>query len=249
MKPQITVEEFLQWSAKSPKPLKSKKRKRRYVDLSDTIASPYDSDLVVSRSRKRIKIHELASECDDGEYRPSLSDDSDHEEPRTTRPNVSPSKRKNPEPFSTRMLRAAVLSHVDVGVANEVVSTGGRKPLNFDPALLTSPKPPGPASSPKWRLIDPRTVTMPAHADFPLLRRQRESNAQGETHTHRRISDWRALLRPMSTPAASAKKEATSRDAGTAVAKVTGRHVNGRRPLTFVPLAEHESGISAMFQQ
>lgn len=171
---QVTVEEFLHWSARSPKRPKT----RRFVDLNTAVPAPQNSNDPDSCSTARTNAKRLPKRNGDDEYRPGLSDSDEIDEfsdtsevPARVKPKAVQRKRKT-ETFSSRLLRAAVLSGVDVGETNDVVSTGGRRPLKFTTVLHLPPSSTSQMTrARKHRLITPGKTTMPIRSDFSSLKK------------------------------------------------------------------------------
>lgn len=154
---QLTVEGFLQWSAGSSYQYNRRKKPRavRFSDGQD--GNPIwgsDEDDVRAHVRKRVRKRALPQlPASDDEYQPSEAESSKGQAVRRERTSSA-----RPKSLADRMLRAAVLSHVDVDCHN-LPSGGERQPLKF--ATKSSITPPSNLlNAEKARLVDPRSVSM-----------------------------------------------------------------------------------------
>ncbi len=129
------------------------------------------------------------------------------------------------------MLRAAVLSHVDIEGGNAIVETNDHRSLKFVSKYCGSPS--GRSKPAKWRLVDPRKVASTMRPpDFPLL----QSASAKAGLKYQRITSWHP-----------------------SVAAVNGRSMRRERkviqngvkvptaPMKFVALKEHEAAVNAIF--
>lgn len=159
VEPEVTVEEFLRWSAAGASTSTKRSRKtRRFVNLTepsrDLVQFSEVEHVVVPPTRKRRRALPQLPASDD-EYQPS----EDEQQGRPVR------KRKTYKgkgrSLSRRMLHAAVLSHVDVGPNSFPTGAPGRQPLKFAAVHDADASPP-PAilNAHKLRLIDPRSTTL-----------------------------------------------------------------------------------------
>ncbi|GJE88674.1 hypothetical protein PsYK624_047570 [Phanerochaete sordida] len=151
---EVTVEEFLQWSAASRT---ASKKTRRLVKLgapSDDIASSSSAEDELSppaaRKRKRALPQLPAS---DDEYEPSSPDTP-----------ARPARKRTTYKGKARsiagdLLRAGALSGVAVDTAALPALPQGRRPLQFAAVRAVTP-PPGVKNGHLVRVVDPRTIEM-----------------------------------------------------------------------------------------
>lgn len=262
---QITIEDFLRWSAKAQKTATHWK-KRHYVDLGDPTAAtknvavdpvtksvcddkfPQNATIQPKRKRRRkgrsieidpdYKPPSSASESDEGSQYHVATDCSPIPPP----PHRRLGRKKNKlEPFSKRMLRAAVISHVDIdsSSANAVADTEGRQPLRFNVFNGFSPKKGSSTNfggtqvvgKKKWRLVDPRTVVLPKLPSFPLVQKR----AEVLQSKPRSITRWKPV--PSSVRSLKLRRSASDQSGSR---KDESSQASSRHPLSFVPLEIHK---------
>ncbi|KAF7791692.1 hypothetical protein EIP86_002715 [Pleurotus ostreatoroseus] len=221
---QVTVEDFLQWSVQPAK----KRTTRHFVDLgtsADSSRCPAQSKLSLSNN-------------DDDEYLPGLSDYDEEDQAWASdatddcKSKHKPKKRKQKaELFSTRLLRAAVVSGVDVDEANDVVSLGGRRPLKFDTKFRLSAASSKKTATRKYGLIHPSKIRMPEGPDFPLLKKLRPVDpiAAG----YKPMSYWQPF--PLSSAPKMPEKGKTSRPTKRLPSRKGPPYIAPVQPLKLVP--------------
>lgn len=151
----MTVEDFLRWSARTPQ-----HKNQRFVDLSHNADGPEDrsspvagpSNYSTKKTRTR-RIDHLSEDCANQAEAISSS---------------SPIPPRKTPTLSSRMLRAAALSHVELDPDSRLSAIRGtdRQVLKFQ-TVSTSPTMSGSQpKSTKWRLVDPRRVSIPTASEF-----------------------------------------------------------------------------------
>ncbi|KAJ3552750.1 hypothetical protein NM688_g3989 [Phlebia brevispora] len=203
-KNQRTVEDFLQWSAR---PHKRQKTRHSEDAVFDRALHGNTTAAGAKTSTRRPR----AREDSDGEYVPSSSEGSGSGRSGTGPNRAKAVLSKKPEAFSTRLLRAAVLSRVELGNSNDVVPTNGRRPLKFERVTRTSLLDGPPKSKVIPRKIEavrptrPRPPSAPAsaavHLDSALP--SRPKNVKPSPAHFKPISYWQPY--PLSFNVAPAK--------------------------------------------
>ncbi|EKM58324.1 uncharacterized protein PHACADRAFT_252553 [Phanerochaete carnosa HHB-10118-sp] len=157
VEPEVTVEEFLRWSAAastSRKRVRGTRRLTRLLDPSSDIlwSSEVEDETfpIATRNRRRALPQLPASE---DEYQPS--EDELRERPVRRRKTY---KGKG-NSLASRMMRAAVLSHVDVDTSHLPADAQDRQPLKFTTMHDASP-PATVLNGHKARIIDPRSTSL-----------------------------------------------------------------------------------------
>ncbi|OBZ72539.1 hypothetical protein A0H81_07978 [Grifola frondosa] len=217
----IMVEGFLQMSAvaatKRYKRLKRKGKDRRIDNKIHGSDDEVDNspDAGTSFSRKRRRITTIYTSSDSAEY----------SEP-PARKSSRQRFRKKRQSLATRLLTAAVLSHVDLAepeLCRDKAHTATRRPLEFASVhRLSSNSPP---ISGRQNIVDPKKV-----APFSKAISQFDSSPTAIRRESYSITGWRPI--PV-TPHRSLRR-------GTGEIHHKGRVVV---PLTFVPLEEHEASL------
>lgn len=153
---QLAVEDFLRWSVGAPQH-RHRYKGRRVVKFSDdsddrfVMESDNELDNAARVRKRRRPLPQLPAS--DDEYQPSEEERKNYISSRSKR-----SGKARPKSLADRMLRAAVLSHVDLDGKELHVGGGNRKPLKF--AMKSSITPPtNYLNTDKIRLVDPRKVT------------------------------------------------------------------------------------------
>ncbi|KAK7690937.1 hypothetical protein QCA50_006040 [Cerrena zonata] len=249
---QITVEDFLKWSAKTPsRTYKKRKRKLKVVD----ICAPYNTsihDLSSSdrngssedelRPTKRHNIRRINSEDTEGSaYTPSV-----HPSACEEASSPSPKKRKRyrkakkVKPSMDRLRAAALRSHVNLPDNPNDARMPGLRPLDLEPmspCLACSPE------HKKWRYVDPRKT--PRYPDV-LSATSYPRNCPDSPSARKEfkcISYWTPQIVPTisdrATPELSKSRTAKKRGR-THIEPPSYDTRSSMAPLAFVSLEEHE---------
>jgi hypothetical protein len=220
---QVTVEDFLSWSATAPH---SRKKRRRFVNLSD---KPEDilhqakileecSDFYAGHVRKRRRGLPQLPNSDD-EFHPS-----DEESNRVFISRKLRSSTGRKKPLSSRLLYAAMFSHVDIDVKHLPAASGDKIPLKF--GKKSSLTPPSVLNPEKLRVVDPRK----ARFQSPIFRKSSDLKCQ----TKRVVTSWAIPL--------SVHQETTAQKSNPA------RRAHSTVPLTFTTVLKQHRRISASYR-
>ena len=228
---QVTVEDFLAWSAAAPDSgHKRKKRRILKLDKTDDVeALQVEEDDISQLPRPRRRRQGLPQlPASDDEYQPSEQDSS--QASTSQQKNSTRGKRKS---LSTRMLQAAVLSQVDVDAKHLPTGSGDRKSLKFGTTSNVTP-PPAVLNPEKLRVIDPRKV-----------RFQPSEFSRPDDHaTKRGFTSW---ARPLPGPSSLAEPSVVQHSGVSRKGKqaATQRTVLASLPLPFTSTPRRHRRVSA----
>ena len=222
---EVTVEDFLRWSVAAPRS-SGRIRKMPHIKLgiaSDGAESDNEADFnsMSAPIRKRRRgLRRLPAS--DEEYQPS-----DQERSYTPSPKSS-KKTANKRKATSRLLYAAVMSHVDINPKDLPTRAGERRPLKFATKSNVTP-PPCVLNPDKLRVVDPRRIT------FHSSVFEKTNHGEDQTRSRTVTSFAPALLNNV---VSSPSKASTSKSAQKFVATQQGK------PISFVQVRRINSDRS-----
>lgn len=246
---QVTIEDFLRWSVKTP-PRTYKKRKHKHVDIcvvpkpinhntpSPNGTWPSDNEPL---PRKRRLVRRVNSEDtpDGAAYTPSNHDDAFGEaESPSPKKRKQSGKRKKIKPSMTRLRAAALRSYVELPEDPNDAHTSSLRPLDLvpvSPGLVCSPE------HKKWRYVDPRKTSR--YPDVLEATSWKACNSPSARKQYKCISSWTPQI--VSIASSSQTRDlpmsrAAQKQRRPPVETACQDTRFNMTPLDFVPLEEHE---------
>lgn len=184
----ITVEAFLRRN------VRPKHRKQRHVNLGNNPCSPFDPDETHALNLSKIQSSSSPpSRVSAGGVKKSKA-------PRSTR--------KKTRLFSDRLLRAAVLSHVDV---HTDFQTEAERLLPPPLEFLIAPMSPTVRKPQRWKLVDPKKEETPFRREFSIRRQGSHDAEEVVSAPYRPVTRWKPLVESSHEVAAAPSRAPSNR--------------------------------------